>query len=218
MRLIKSTIFVVCTVLLLVGCGDGGGSDNTEIQLDTGTTLDLYCENVGIASETCVLDDPNNPYVNSSIDNINKWQLNDTAPSAKSRFYLWATALARDNDPDSFESGVNQYYTARSLQQLYTEGGSVNAQQQAIKAYRSVMDNYFESITLWGTPEAPIEILLRDLSGEQLYDPAFDSMLNLYAEAIDPQAAALAAMDSWGYTFVPTAEIPGELDRLPTLP
>ena len=88
------------------------------IVLPTDVVLNLACENVGIAGETCVLGDPENPFVTTAIiefdpnnpDADNKFDLFNSIPAgptgAKARFYFWATALARR------PSGENQFYTA----------------------------------------------------------------------------------------------------------
>ena len=62
---------------------------------------------------------------------------------AKARFYLWATALARR------ASGENQWYTARALHELYNYNDDPVIQAQALKAYRSVLDNFFGSATFF---------------------------------------------------------------------
>lgn len=139
---------LLASLLLLVGCnaGDGSGTPTSSVSLPTDTALDLYCEDVGINTNTCVLDDPANPYARSLINDTTKWVLHNASPSAKSRFYLWATALAKST------TGENQYYTALALHELYTEGGSTpstNAQAQAKKAYRSLLDNFYSSLTYY---------------------------------------------------------------------
>ncbi len=108
---------------------------------------------MGINTETCVLTDPENPFrfvtivepdANTPDDVVTKYDLEDTiptgAPGAKARFYLWATALARR------PTGENQWYTARALHRLYTYNGDELIRQQALKAYRSNLDNFFGSL------------------------------------------------------------------------
>ena len=198
---------ISCCLLLLSGCGssDGGGTDRTEVELATDYNLPLSCENVGIFPEVCILDDPDNPYVNSYITEENKWDLHDASPSAKSRYYLWATVLAQT------PNGENQYYTASALHELYTEGGSINAHDQAIRAYRSVMDNFYDDVTYfiadWLPGNPQYEVLLRDLSGDRLYDPSVDNFADLYEDPND----ALDAMEEWGYYYDIES---GELDYL----
>lgn len=146
------TLAVLSSPLLLAGCGGGGGSDSGEVAntvtIPTDSTLNLYCPNVGIASEECVLFDPDNPYANSAITDENKWDLAKASPSTKSDFYLWATALAKN------PTGENQYYTAVALQKLYSQSGSELSREQAKKAYRSMLDNYYDSVTYYeGSPQ-----------------------------------------------------------------
>jgi len=203
MRLINTLLVISCSLFLLIGCGGGGGggTDQTEVELDTSYNLPLTCEDEGIYPEDCVLEDPNNPYLYSYIDENNKWDLHNTAPSAKSRFYLWATALARN------PNGENQYYTASALHELFTEGDSPNAQAQAIKAYRSVMDNFYEEVTFFIIGDIQVPFLLRNLSGARLYDPGPDDFIDLF----DSPADALDAMDAWGYVYDPDTK---QLDQL----
>jgi hypothetical protein len=207
MRLMKFLLAISCCFLLLSGCGgsDGDGTDRTQVELATDYNLPLSCENVGIFPETCILNDPDNPYANSYITEENKWNLNDASPSAKSKYYLWATVLAQT------PNGENQYYTASALHELYTEGGSINAKEQAIRAYRSVLDNFYDDVTYFVAdwlPGSPLyEVILRDLTGGRLYDPSGDNLLDLYDDPND----ALDAMGDWGYYYNVDS---GELDYL----
>ncbi len=131
--------------LSLAGCGGGGGGGkaNNELQLPLDYVLDLFCPNAGINDEKCILDDPDNPYARSAINDVTKWDLFNDSPSAKSDFYLWATALAKS------PNGENQYYTALALHDLFTQGGSEVARDQAKAAYRSLLDNFFDSQTFY---------------------------------------------------------------------
>ena len=153
-------------VMVTGGCDGGPEPEDSQlvnfIKLPTDTVLNLYCENVGIADETCVLDDPENPYATTTIIEPsrtvsgNKFDLYNAIPKgpsgAKARFYLWATALAYR------QSGENQYYTALALHELFDanstaigEEGSEDEliREQAKKAYRSVLDNFFGSVTIF---------------------------------------------------------------------
>jgi hypothetical protein len=208
--------------------------------LPTDFRLDLKCENVGIFTETCVLEDSNNPYADSFIkefdpnlpdDQETKFdQVDELTPpgpeGAKSRFYFWATALARRS------SGENQFFTAVALHELYTEGGganggSPNARNQAIKAYRSVLENYFGSVTFFSTcdflnpsppePELFYSQIVSDLTGRNLVEPPGDTSftecdgtvvpvnaLETLYPSDDPvvsKFSALEDMGEWGFSY-----------------
>ena len=196
------TIILSLSMLTALGCGSDDGQVTNGIDLPTDSRLSLYCEDVGIYPETCILDDPSNPYRMVSITEESKWDLHVAAPSAKARFYLWATALAHD------PSGENQYYVADALHELYTEGTSVNAKAQAKRAYRSVLDNFYDSITYWeaswlaGDPTPVYAVPLKDLSGMRLHTPTPDGLSSLYA---DPYYA-LDELAIWGYSYDPTLD------------
>lgn len=142
----------------LAGCSSPGSDDGVvinEIELPTDTLVNLYCPDVGITGETCVLDDPENPFRETATrefdvndpDAETKFDLANKIPrgptGAKARFYLWATAQAR------FPRGENQYYTALALHELYTAARDPIIRDQALKAYRAVWDNYFGSVTVF---------------------------------------------------------------------
>lgn len=200
-RNMKSGVAKLLTVSVLAlsisGC-DGGADDGTvvnTVQLPTDYLLNLYCPNVGVAAEECVLFDPENPYARAAVNDDTKWDLASQAPSAKSRFYSWATAQA--NQP----RGENQYYTALSLHQLYSEGGSELARDQAKAAYKSVLDNYFGSVTFFEIPSPTGPVLLpqslRELVGDNLVSPANAGLSQLY----DSSGHALDAIGVWGYFY-----------------
>jgi len=168
-------LLIGLAALALAGCegseerDENDGTRINAIVLPTDVVLNLYCENVGIADETCVLDDPENPFATITILEFdvnnpgaeNKFDLYESIPpgptGAKARFYLWATALARR------QSGENQYYTALHLHELFDANSNVLEQDElirehALKAYRSVLDNFFGSVTVFkcftcGLPE-----------------------------------------------------------------
>lgn len=190
-------IILSLTVIFAFGCGtDGGdGKITNEIDLPTDESLPLYCEDEGIHPNNCVLENPDNPYALVNVTEENKWDLHDDAPSAKARFYLWATALTR------IPSGENQYYVADSLHELYTLGTSINAKEQAKRAYRAVLDKFYDSHTYWiatWLPDQPTyAVLLRDLTGMRLYDPSENSLSFLY----DDPYYALEELAEWGYNY-----------------
>lgn len=164
LMLCKGLLVMVLGLFVLSGCEERSDSDGTVISngiiLPTDVVLNLFCEDVGITGETCVLDDPENPFalvatfefdVNNP-DGPSKFDLLENIPpgplGAKARFYLWATALARR------PSGENQWYTARALHELFDANSNPASKDeivraQALKAYRSVLVNFFGSVTFF---------------------------------------------------------------------
>jgi hypothetical protein len=194
---IKKLVLGVLTGAFLMGCApDPDSGDNISTQaLPTDTALKLQCEYAGIYQEACILADPDNPYATIDINDINKWDLNDDTPSAKARYYLWASALARNS------SGENQYYVARALQELYALSGSELAQAQSIRAYRSVLDNYYGTITFWEADwlndDVFYAVSLNDLTAEALFEPTASDLTSLFAAPF----RALDALSQWGYIY-----------------
>jgi hypothetical protein len=215
----RLTALVFSTVLALLGCSSPGGDDGivvNEIVLPTDTLLNLYCIDVGINTETCVLDDPENPYRKTATREFNpndpdaetKFALFEKIPlgptGAKARFYLWATALAR------FPSGENQYFTALALHELWDAAGDPIIQVKALQAYRSVLDNFFGSVVFFecceglipGEPNRPVpfSVTLNELTADNLYRTEATG----YARLIpgDPLLTQ-AVIASWGYTYRP---------------
>jgi hypothetical protein len=140
----KLALLMLAAPLILVtaGCDEiDSGEVQNSIELPVDSVLNFRCENEGIFPEDCVLDNPENPYVSVAVTEDNKFDLSEDAPSAKSRYYLWATALARG----AGLQGENQFFTALSLQEVFAESGSPTTRDQARKAYRSVLDNFFLS-------------------------------------------------------------------------
>jgi hypothetical protein len=184
-------------ILVTTSCGevDGGTVQNT-VELPIDSTLNFRCEDEGIYLEPCVLDNPENPYAKVAVTEDNKFDLIDEAPSAKSRYYLWATALAKG----AGIPGENQYYTALSLHEVYAESASPTTRDQAKKAYRSVLDNYFLAPTFFG-PFTPQEeffaVAVKDLVGQNLYEPSAENLVSLYADPVN----ALAEISEWGYVY-----------------
>ena len=176
---VRKGLLTVLLALLLGGCEEPSNSDGTVINgivLPTDVVLNLFCPDVGIAGEPCVLEDPENPFalvptfefdVNNPPDAPSKFDLLENIPpgptGAKARFYLWATALARR------PSGENQWYTARALHELFDANSNPASKDeivraQALKAYRSVLDNFFGSVTVFEFgPQTLNEQVARDL-------------------------------------------------------
>jgi hypothetical protein len=207
-------------VLIAGGCESPSDEDGVVINtivLPTDVVLNLACANVGIYQETCVLGDPENPYVTTAIiefdpnnpDADNKFDLFNSIPAgptgAKARFYFWATALARR------QSGENQFYTALALHELFDANSNVLSQDelvraQALKAYRSVLDNFFGSVTVFeccpgaspiGEPVA-FAVPLNELAADNLFRTAATGFKRLVDG--DP-ILVLEVFVEWGYAY-----------------
>ena len=212
--------------LTMAGC-NGGGAERDEndgtvingIALPTDTVLNLACADVGLAGESCVLDDPENPFATITIREFdannpgaeNKFDLFNSIPpgptGAKARFYLFATALARR------ASGENQFYTALALHELFDANSNVISKdelirEQALRAYRSVLDNFFGSVTVFtccpaaspdGEPVA-FAIPLNELTADNLYRTDATGFQRLVEG--DP-ILVLDLFVDWGYTYQP---------------
>ena len=190
-------------VLLSAGCSEvDGGKTQNELQLPVDSVVNFECVDEGIYLEKCILDNPENPYAKVAVTEDNKFALNDSAPSAKARYYVWATALAKG----AGAQGENQYFTAKSLQELFAESGSPTTQEQAKKAYRSVLDNYFLSSTFFviivNGEEVKFAASLKDLTGENLFAPVIPTLVSLYTD----QIFALQDMSEWGYIYNETTK------------
>ncbi|PKN77578.1 MAG: hypothetical protein CVU48_11160 [Candidatus Cloacimonetes bacterium HGW-Cloacimonetes-1] len=190
-------LFVILILLLVLisGCDRKTGDVLTDVTLPTDYILNLYSASEGIYPDTSIMDNPLNPFAHANVNMQNIWDLTDECPSPKSRFYLWGTLLA--NSP----TGEHQYFTARSLHELYTMGGSENAKEQAKKAYRATLDHFFDSVTWWQAEwivdETHYAVLLRNLVAQNLYDPTGMNLLPLYSDPV----LALADLSEWGYVY-----------------
>lgn len=207
-------------IIVTAGCSeiDGGTVQNTVQLPEPGdSTLNFRCENEGIYLEKCVLDNPENPYASVAItepkdeepdepctdlyDPTSKFTLSDDAPSMKAKYYVWATALAKGVGLQ----GENQYFTAFYLQAVFAESGSPTTRDQAVKAYRSLLDNYFLGVTFdkYEVVPAPecvevkVAAALKDRAGENLYAPTDPALVSLY---VIPDSA-LEDISEWGYIY-----------------
>ncbi len=204
----KGLLMVLFGFPILSGCEERDSGDGTvinEIILPTDVVLNLFCEDAGIFDETCVLDDPENPYAlvatlefdnNLPADQPTKFDLLQNIPpgpsGAKARFYLWATALARQG------SGENQWYTARALYELFDANSNPISKDeivraQALRAYRSVLDNYFGSVTFFGAVPA-------SLNEETAKDIFFPDRLG-YRRLPPDEFSAEEQLTEWGYRY-----------------
>ena len=209
-------------MMVLGGCKSPSEKDGTVINaitLPTDVVLNLACENVGIYTETCVLGDPENPFATTAIIEFdvnnpggdNKFDLFNSIPvgptGAKARFYFWATALARR------PSGENQFYTAMALHELFDANSNVLSKDelvraQALKAYRSLLDNFFGSVTVFeccpgasptGEPVA-FAVPLNELAADALYRTERTGFQRLVEG--DPLLVLELFLD-WGYAYQP---------------
>jgi hypothetical protein len=225
-------IFLGTAGVVLAGCESSERDENdgqlfNTIILPTDVVLNLACDDMGVHPETCVLEDPENPFalvpisefdVNNPEDEFNKFELANSIPfgpnGAKARFYLWATALAR------FPSGENQYYTALALHELFDANSNDFSedeliQEQAKKAYRSVLDNFFGSVTVFTCfaciPESNFPVPLNERVADHLYRTestnfrAPDGLRRLVPG--DP-TQVLELMLDWGYAYQPCTDLP----------
>ena len=197
LKILTAALVAGSMILLTAGCSEvDGGTVQNSVELPIDSTLNFRCEDEGIYLEPCVLDNPENPYAKVAVTEDNKFDLSDKAPSAKSRYYLWATALAKG----AGIPGENQYYTALSLHEVYAESASPTTRDQAKKAYRSVLDNYFLAPTFFG-PFTPQEdffaVAVKDIVGQNLYDPSAANLVSFYADPVN----ALAEISEWGYIY-----------------
>lgn len=216
-------LFVVAAGLLAGGCESPDDSDGigfNQIILPTDTLLNLACAEAGIGFEKCVLEDPENPFalVATPEFNVNnpagltKFDLANNIPAgptgAKARFYLWATALAR------FPSGENQWYTARALHELFDANSDELIRNQALKAYRSVLDNFFGSVTFFECCGGiSFSVTLNEQVADDLYRTESTGFVRLIPG--DPLNAQ-SLLAEWGYTYRP-ATPPNYNDGLVTI-
>lgn len=216
-----SVLLLGAASVFAAGCdgepGPGDGEVINAIILPTDTLLNLACEDVGIFTEQCVLEDPENPFATVPIieydvndpEATNKFELFNSIPAgrtgAKARFYFWATALVRRS------SGENQYYTAKALHELWNYNGDPIVQEQALKAYRSVLDNFFGSVTVFtccenvrppDDPRGPIPFAvgLNELTADSLYRTDRTGYRRLVPG--DP-LLVLEVLLEWGYRYRP---------------
>lgn len=217
-------LLCAATVLFASGCDEPGAGDGTLVNsliLPTDVVLNLFCEDVGINDEQCVLDDPENPFAFTTIlepDQIDdddpdpppdKFDLDASLPpgpsGAKARFYLWATALARR------QNGENQWKTARAMHELFSANSNLVFQDeliraQALKAYRSVLDNFFDSTTFFLIGGSLVPFKLKEQVARDLFytDPPLGTG---FLRLIDTELEVLETFGEWGYTYDPVIDL-----------
>ena len=188
-------IGLILIMLFMASCDRKNGELFTGVELPLDFSLPLYCENEGVHPETCILENPDNPYSGANISMETVWDFNDECPSPTAKFQLWGTMLA--NSP----IGDYQYHTARAQHELYTAGGSENAKAQAKKGYRATLDYFFDNVTWWEAwwlnDETYYAVPVKNLVGQNLYDPSELGLIPLYNDS----AEALADMSEWGYIY-----------------
>jgi len=220
-------------ILISGGCESPKEKDGTiinAITLPTDVVLNLACENVGVYPENCVLGDPENPFITTTIVEYDenappgtddKFDLLATIPEgptgAKARFYLWATALARR------ASGENQWYTAKALHELYDANSNVLStdelvRAQALKAYKNVLDQFWGSVTFFECdlcpPDENGELIkfpaqLNELVGDNLFRFESTGFLFLIEGG---EIGVLELIGQWGYTYRPATAESGYTD------
>ena len=214
----SAALFAV-VALFLSGCegpGPDDGVPSNAIVLPTDTVVDLACADVGIYLEQCILEDPQNPFLLTPILEFvsdenpgNKFELFNQIPAgptgAKSRYYFWATALAQR------ASGENQFYTALALHELWDLNGDEIIRTQALRAYQSVLDNFFGSVTVFtccedvrppDDPRGPVAfpIGLNELTADNLYRTDATGFRRLVDG--DP-LLVIELLLTWGYSYRP---------------
>lgn len=217
------TVLLGGLLLGLAACNEerdaGDGELINEIVLPTDVVLNFYCADVGVYPETCVLDDPENPFSTTTIiefdvnnpDADNKFDLFNSLPAgpngAKARFYFWATALAQRG------SGENQFYTALALHELFDANSNAVSKdelvrEQALRAYRSLLQNFFGSVTVFtccpgasptGEP-VPFSVPLNELTADNLYRTDATGFMRLVEG--DPILVLELLLD-WGFSYQP---------------
>lgn len=233
---------VLMATALLSGCEveDEDGNAVGNINLPQKARLDLFCDDVGVGFEPCVLDDPENPFADVAINDDSKFVLFETIPSNLSSFYLWATAQALG------PRGENQYYTALSLHRLYGDsivaGEDVSAQEiirdQALKAYKALLDNHFNEVTFFGPVLDGAGDPILDEDGKRIFTPASlkslavenlwlptsnaghpSGLRSLFTDNPGPGAFDFTnfevTMGRWGYTVIILQEYDPGPDNLP---
>ena len=203
------TLVLLAVAFLLGGCGkdsdDGTVVNTTALPINDTIPLKLHCADIGIKGETCILDDPKNPYARAAVNEKTKFGLDADAPSSTAKFYLWGTALARG----AGAPGENQFYTALNLHRMWAASNSELTRLQAIRAYRSLLDNYFNSVTFFEIPVGSEKFFPQNLNkfaGQLLFTPTeltntFTSSRLFSAGTNVNKDLANQEIGKWGYFY-----------------
>lgn len=211
-------VLLVVTALAVSGCNERDSNDGeviNNILLPTDVVLNLFCPDVGIKDERCVLDDPENPFAVVAVlepDQVpededgnpladDKFALANALPpgptGAKARFYLWATALA------GRQTGENQWYTARALHELYDANSNRVFEDELIKehakrAYRSVLDNFYGQATFGQFGDNSVPFQLNEIVARSI---VFSEEETGWRSLVGSSLEGLALLGEWGYTY-----------------
>jgi hypothetical protein len=202
-------LVLISSLFLLSGCGksssDGDVENEVDLPTDDTSAFNLYCRDIGLYLENCVLDDPDNPYARSPLTVESKFELDADAPSATARFYLWATALTKGVGAP----GENQFYVALNLHRMWASSNSEVVRVQALRAYQSYLDNFFNSLTYFEIPEKSDDFFpfsLNEFTGELLFDPTnvANTFTSVRLFSPDPdlnKTMASQEVGVWGYFY-----------------
>lgn len=105
----------------------------------------LFDGTEGIYPSTSILDHPANPFVESGMDDVNKWEV-ESSGAAAAAFYSWAMVNVRG------AHGEAQYYTALNLQRVFQRELAApedlyTVRGMAVDGYQAVLDNFPNDVT-----------------------------------------------------------------------
>ena len=202
--------------LAVSGCESPDASDGERyeaIVLPTDTLVNLACADVGIFDNTCILEDPENPFATTAIiefdennpEAFNKLLLANQIPpgpeGAKARYYFWATALARR------ASGENQFFTASALHELWSLNSDSIIREQALRAYRSVLDYFYGSVFFFSCCEAVsndgLPLILPATLNEATADILYRNPTGFRRLVDGDPLNVIELLGEWGYTYRP---------------
>ena len=173
--------------------------DKGAIALPTDSSLTLVSDYVGVHPDKSVLEDPNNPFILTNVTEDSKWDLNNAGLSTKAKFYLWATILAKS------PSGENQYYVATQLNALFQANSDEKVRTLALNAYRSLLDNFFDSTTYTNDPA--LGGYKGSLNNYVCTDLTTATALLSSVTGSSTETKALSTLSQWGYYCDPTNNI-----------